>query len=79
MAELKYKLWDKRGKVLQNAYFISLRIYVFFSQVVSSHLRKKKKKKKDQNKELKNKQAKDLALMESLIGTALKLKSWEKK
>ena len=31
------------------------------------------KKKKKTKKELKNKQAKDLGLMESLIGTALKL------
>lgn len=32
-------------------------------------------KKKKTKKELKNKQAKDLGLMESLIGTALKLNS----
>ena len=45
MAELKYKLWDRRGKVLQNAYFISLCISVFFSQMVSSPWRKKKRSK----------------------------------
>ena len=77
MTELKYKLWDRRGKVLQNAYFISLYISIFFSQLTSSLWRRKKKKKT--RKELKNKQAKDLGLMESLIGTALKLNSWEKK